>query len=268
MSATTEQSSTTPSPPFERILCVTDLAPGGAEAVRQAAVLAGPGGAIELLSVAPWRAPGTPRPQAEQIEALVRGTQLASALRVRCNTHIVEAVDEPTGVLQACADHDLVVVPASEAGLEVLSRAPMTVLVARRPSSASPFPDSVLAAVDATAEAYTAARVGARIAAWSDAPIAIVASPEHDARHQHALQDDVRAVEEITGTRPLVLDEHRDPVPSILCAAAEMEASLIVLGRRPGRPMTRVSTQVAGYADCSVLVVRPGSPLSSPGTPT
>src|SRR5688572_21702946 len=127
MSATTEQSSTAPSPPFERILCVTDVAPDGRAAVRQAAVLAGPDGAIDLVSVAPWRPPGAPRPQAEQIEALVTGTQLASALGVSCKTHIVEAIDEPTGVLQSRPDHDLLVVPAGEAGLQLLSRAPMTV---------------------------------------------------------------------------------------------------------------------------------------------
>lgn len=267
MSATTEQSSTAPSPPFERILCVTGLAAGGAEAVRQAAVLAGPGGAIDLVSVAPWRPPGTPRPQAEQIEALVMATRVTSGLGVSCETHIVEAIDEPAGVLERCAGHDLVVVPAGETGHEVLSRAPISVLVARAPSNASPFPDTVLVAVDGTAEAHAAARVGAQVAALGAAPVALVASPEHDASHQHALQDDARAVERITGTRPLVLDEHRGPVPSILCAAAEMEASLIVMGRRPGHPMTRVSAQVADSAHCSVLVVRPGPPLSPPRTP-
>jgi len=194
------------------------------------------------------------------------GTQVASALKVRCSTHIAEAVDEPTGVLQSCPGHDLVVVPAGETGLKVLSRAEVTVLVARAPSTAQPFPDSVLVAVDATAEASLAARVGAQIAVRRGAPIALVATPEHDASHQHALQDALGSVEEITGTRPLVLDEHRGPVPSILCAAAELEASLIVLGRRPGHPMTRVSTEVATSAECSVLVVRPGSPLSSPAT--
>jgi nucleotide-binding universal stress UspA family protein len=266
MSAIPQHSATAPSPPFERILCVTDDAPGGREAVRQAAALAGPEAAIDLVSVAPRRPPGAPRPQAEQIEALVRGTQLAEALRVRCSTHIVEANDEPTGVLQSCRDHDLVVVPAGESGLEVVSRAPVSVLVTRAPSTAPPFPDTVLVAVDATPEAGVAARVGAQIAVRGGAPIALVATPEHDASHQHALQAEVRAVEEITGTRPLVLDEHRGPVPSILGAASELEACLIVLGRRSGHPVTRVSTQVAASADCSVLVVRPGSPLSSPAT--
>ena len=67
-------------------------------------------------------------------------------------------------------------------------------------------------------------------------------------------------MERITGERPLVLDEHRGPVPSILAAAASVEASLIVMGRRPGAHDRSVSAQVAGAAACSVLVVRPLSP--------
>ena len=263
MSVSTEPSSTTHRPLFGRILCVTLFTAAGAEAVRQAAILAGPGGTIELVSVAPERPPGMPRPQAEQIEALVMGTRVSRELGVGCVTHIVEAFDEPGGVLERCAGHDLVVVPASATGLAVFSRAPIAVLVTRAPSVSSTFPESVLVAVDGTAEAHAAAQIGAAIASGSGALVTLVASPEHDAAHQHALQDDVRAVEQVTGTRPLVLDEHRSPVPSILTAAAEMEASLIVIGRRPGHAMTRVSTQVAGSAGCSVLVVRCGSPLSS-----
>ena len=260
MSASTEQPATTQRPLFERILCVTSVAAAGAEAVRQAAALAGPGGTIDLVSVAPERPPGMPRPQAEQIEALVMGTQIASAAGVSCEPHIVEAIDEPTGVLGHCTGHDLVVVPAGATGLGLFSRAPISVLVTRESSGGSALPQSVLVAVDGTAEAHAAARLGARIASVCGALVTLVASPEHDALHQHALQDAVRAVEAITGTRPVVLDEHRGPVPSILAAAAEMEASLIVIGRRPGHPVNRVSTEVAGSADCSVLVVRPARP--------
>src|SRR5829696_4687074 len=259
MSASTEQPATTQRPPFDRILCVTSFAAAGAEAVRQAAALAGPGGTIDLVSVAPERPPGMPRPHAEQIEALVMATQMASAADVSSEPHIVEAIDEPTGVLERCTGHDLVVVPAGATGFGLLSRAPISVLVTRG-SSGSALPQSVLVAVDGTAEAHAAARLGAGIASVCGALVTLVASPEHDAAHQHALQDAVRAVAEITGTRPLVLDEHRGPVPSILAAAAEMEASLIVVGRRPGHPVNRVSTEVAGSADCSVLVVRPARP--------
>src|SRR5215208_1777034 len=126
MSASTEQPATTQRPLFERILCVTSVAAAGAEAVRQAAALAGPGGTIDLVSVAPERPPGMPRPQAEQIEALVTGTQMASAAGVSSEPHIVEAIDEPTGVLERCTGHDLVVVPAGATGFGLFSSAPHT----------------------------------------------------------------------------------------------------------------------------------------------
>lgn len=256
MSATANEPSSTRTPPFERILCLTGLTREGAEAVRQASVLAGPGATIDLVTVAPRRPPGMPHPQAEQIESLVIGDRLASGHDVASRPHIAEAADESSGVLDSIAGHDLVVVPDSGTGLEVLSRAATSVLVARAPTSATPLPESILVAVDGTAEAHAAARLGAELSVGHGVPVTLVATPEHDMSHQHALQHDIEAVERITGTRPLVLDEYRGPVPSILAAAAGVEASLIVLGRRSGSPFPSVSAEVARTADCSVLVVR------------
>jgi nucleotide-binding universal stress UspA family protein len=256
MSATANEPSPTRTPPFERILCLTGLTREGAEAVRQAAILAEPGATIDLVTVAQRRPPGMPHPQAEQIESLVIGDRLASGHDVESRPHIAEAADEPTGVLDNVVGHDLVVVPDSGTGLEVLARAATSVLVARAAASDTPFPESILVAVDGTAGAHAAARLGAELSVRHGAPVTLVATPEHDMTHQHALQHDIEAVEQITGTRPLVLDEHRGPVPSIVAAAAGVEASLIVLGRRPGSPIPSVSAEVARAAGCSVLVVR------------
>jgi hypothetical protein len=256
MSATANTPSPTRTPPFERILCLTGLSAEGAQAVRQAAVLAGPGATIDLVAVAPRRPSGRPHPQAEQIESLVIGDRLASEHAVKSRPNIAEADDEPAGVLATLAGHDLVVVPDSGTGLEVLSRAAPSVLIAREATPPAPFPESILVAVDATAEAHAAARLAAALSVRHGTSLALVATPEHDATHQHALRHHIETVERITGERPLVLDEHRGPVPSILAAAASVEASLIVLGRRPGSPTLSVSAEVAGAADCSVLVVR------------
>ena len=258
MSATVQHPSTASEHLFVRILCVTDLSAGGAEAVRQAAVLAGPRGAIDLISVAPSRPPGTPRPQAAQIEALVAGAGLAAERAVESTPHIVEATDEPAGVLESVADHDLVVMPAGDAGLEVLRHAPGSLLLARRPPEGSPFAESILVAVDGSAEAHTASRLAADLAVRHDAIVTLVATPEHDASHQHALQHDIHTIERITGTRPLVLDEHGSVVRSILAAAGAVQASMIVMGRRPGTPSRSVSAEVASAAPCSVLVAHPG----------
>jgi nucleotide-binding universal stress UspA family protein len=256
MSATANEPSSTRTPPFERILCLTGLTRDGAEAVRQAAILAGPGATIDLVTVTPRRPPGIPHRQAEQIESLVIGERLASEHAVESRPHIAEAADVLTGVLDSVPGHDLVVVPDSGSGLELLARAETSVLVARTANSSTPFPESILVAVDGTAEAHAAARLGATLSVRHDTFVTLVATPEHDASHQHALQRDIETVERLTGTRPLVLDEHRRPVPSILAAAAGVEASLIVLGRRPGSPSPSVSAEVARAADCSVLVVR------------
>ena len=258
MSATAEDPPTTPEQLFGRILCVTDLSDGGAEAVRQAVELADPGRAMDLMSVAPRRLPGKPHPQAEQIEALVAGTGLAVERHVSSALHIVEADDEPSGVLERSADRDLVVMAAGDAGLEVLRRGSTSLLLARTPPSGSPCPKSILAAVDGSTESHNAARHAAWLAVRQHAIVTIVATPEHDAAHQHALERDIRTVEQITGTRPLVLDEYRGPVPSILAAAASVQASVIVIGRRPGNPGRSVSAEVARTAPCSVLVVRGG----------
>lgn len=262
MSAYPERHVTPQEPVFERILCATELSECGAEAVRQAAVLAGAGGSLEIVSVAPERPPGAPRPQARQIEALVYASVLVSEHGVRAETHIVEAAGEAAGLLARCAGHDLLVAPAGDATLTAMARAPIPVLVARPAPVGSAFPQSILVAVDGTPAAHDAARLAARLAARRGGLVALVATPEHDAQHQHALEDDLAAVSAITGARPLVLDEQRPPVPAILGAAAIMDATLIVIGSRPGTPTDSVSAAVARDANCSVLVLRPGRPIS------
>ncbi len=247
-------------PVFERILCATELTDAGAEAVRQAAVLAGAGGSLEIVSVAPRRPPGAPRPQARQIEALVNASALAEAAGVRATTHIVDAAGETAGLLTRCAGHDLLVAAASEPSLAALPEAPVPVLIARPAPAGSSFPDSIIVAVDGTPAAHEAACVAGRLAARHGALVALVAAPEHDAPHQQALEADVEALRELTGTRPLVLDEQRLPVTAILGAATSAGASLIVLGSRPGSPAGSISAQIARRARTSVLVMRPHRP--------
>jgi nucleotide-binding universal stress UspA family protein len=190
-----------------------------------------------------------------QIEALARGSIVASQTGVQSTVHIAETSDEPATVADWSRDHGLLVLPAGRLARRVLALADGPVLIARRSPQ---LLESVLVAVDGTAEAHAAALVGACLAARHVADVALVAAPEHDAVHQSALLRDAAAVEQITGRRPLVLDEHGAPAPSIVGAAAAIEASLIVLGSRPGRPVGSVSAEVAERATCSVLVLRPG----------
>jgi nucleotide-binding universal stress UspA family protein len=238
---------------FGAVLCVTDGSPASTEAVRRAARLAGDGGRLDLLALAPDPPQGRPRPQAAQIEALVSATAVASRERVHANVQIAETSDGPATVAARARGHDLLVLPPGRLARAMVARAELPVLVARPGPQAL---DSVLVAVDGTAQAHAAALLGAELAARDDAQLALVATPEHDAAHQHALQRDAAAVERITGRRPLILDEHGPPVTSIVGAAATLKASLIVLGSRPEHHADSVSAQVAERATCSVLVLR------------
>jgi nucleotide-binding universal stress UspA family protein len=216
------------SPVFGRILCATDGSTTGEAAVRLAARIAGPGGALEIVAIAPPYLPGAPHPQPRQIEALVNARAIAATLGVSAEGHIVEAAGEPAGVLEHAAGHDLLVVPPSDADA-VLAAARTSVLVAR------PTPDdrdSVFVALDDSPAVHHAVSVGAVLVTHLRASVAIVATPEHD--------------------------EQSARVTAILCAAKSRDASLIVLGSRPGAPAASISRAVAREASCSVLALGPG----------
>jgi nucleotide-binding universal stress UspA family protein len=222
MSAMTHQPATRTAATFTRILCATDLSTGGAAAVSQAAILAGAGTTLETHALAP---------RAGADELLARS-----------------------------AGHDLLVVPAGDAAGSALAAADdIPVLVARALPEGCTFPESILVALDATPAAHAAARLAGRLAAEHGALIAVVATPEHDAPHRHALEEDVAAITRLTSTRPLVLDEQCPPVRAIVGAARRLDATLIVLGSRPGTPAGSVSAEVARTAHCSVLVLRPSN---------
>lgn len=208
-------------PLFASVLCAIDEPGDGPETVRQAAQLAGAGAAFDL----------------------------------------VEASEGTETVLERCAGHDLLVLPAGPLARAVLPCSPIPVLVVRAAPGAS-FPESVLIAVDETPQAHAAARTGARLAARNRAHVALVAAPEHDELHQRALTEHLATVERISSRRPLVLDEYGDPASSIVAAAVNLDASVIVLGSRARRAAESVSARVADQAPCSVLVLRPDAAVS------
>lgn len=249
-------------PALARVLCFTDHSLAGAEAVRQAALLTAPGDRLDIVAVPPSRPAGMPRPQADQIEALVAARVIARDLGVRPDTRVVEAADEASGMLQPCAGHDLLVVP--ETAATVVAQSPIAVLVARPTPAGSSFMDSILVAVDGSGAAHDAACLAARLATRFGSLVALVATPEHDEVHREALQNDIAAVTAITGARPLVLDEQRAVEPSILGAAASTGATTIVLGSRPGTHTHSVSATLARDAACSVLVLRPATGVRPP----
>ena len=221
MNALAEHPSHTATPLFASVLCAIEDPREDAETVRQAAGVAGAGATFDLVHVS----------------------------------------GEAHAVLQRCAGHDLLVLPAGELARAVLPRSPVPVLVVR-PAPCTRFPESVVVAVDETPEAHAAARTGARLGTRTGAHIALVAAPEHDELHQRALAEHLATVELLSSRRPVVLDEYGPPAAAIVAAASNLDASLVVLGSRPGRPDDSVSAAVADRAPCSVLVLRPGAAFS------
>ena len=202
-------------PLFASVLCAIEDPGGDAETVRQAARLAGPGAAFDL----------------------------------------VEATADAEAVSARSAGYDLLVLPAGRLARAVVPRSTIPVLVVR-PSPGADGPGSVLIAVDETPEAHAAACTGARIAARDGAHLAVVAAPEHDELHRRALAEHLATVERISSRRPLVLDEYGSPATAVVVAATNLEASLVVIGSRRGRPADSVSARVAEQAPSSVLVLR------------
>src|SRR5215217_7592489 len=90
-------------PTFRRILCATGTSARDDEAVRQAAILAGPGATVSLVAVEPEHEHGAPHPVAHEIKSLVEAGLIAAELGAHGDPHIVEARDEVTGMLARSA---------------------------------------------------------------------------------------------------------------------------------------------------------------------
>ena len=214
-------------------MCGVGGDPCDREAVRQAALLAGSDGALELLSVVgPHRM--LQRHRADR--ALAQAAVVARELGALPETRMVDAVDVPDAVLTTAADHDLLVVGTHErhrTGDRLLGRlesvavrrAGRAVLVARHGPADVPFPARVLVADDGGPEAGPALRVAQRLARRHGSELIVAA-----------------------------------PAPRALARlAGEVGASLAVVGgRRPGgrHALGNAAERLVHEAPCSVLVVR------------
>jgi nucleotide-binding universal stress UspA family protein len=262
--------------PFSRVLCAVDGSEASIEAVRQAAILAGPDGQVTLLAVAgrsrvaglemaelsPWRAE----------TVLEDAGRLVAEAGSKATTSMEESPDPSDVILRRAEDFDLLALgapPASRIGGILLRsvassathRATVPLLVARPALEGASFPTPVLVASDGGPGSPLLVEIGAAIARTHRGRAALVhVVDEHAGRSTYSYSDQAVRLYRVTGVHPHV-DVRRGQAHEVIVDAARRPAcSLIVIGSRGlsgVKAVGSVSERVAHGAPCSVLIVRP-----------
>jgi nucleotide-binding universal stress UspA family protein len=261
-------------PVFPSILCGIDGTRSSYEAARQAALLAGDGAALTYLAVT-WEVGYGPTAVAllsrrHAADALARARDVARELGIVPELVEVEGEYAALRLTEEARGHDLLAIgihSRSRAGgilvgtaaSTVIHRSPVPVLLARRPRGGDDVPASILLAVDGTPASRAAAELTARLAHRHESRVAIIAPQDHDAGLRHELAAEAAELLAATGREPLILDEHGPAHTCVPLAAADLGASLVVLGSRGltgVKALRSASERIAHAAPCSVLVVR------------
>jgi nucleotide-binding universal stress UspA family protein len=280
----TAESSITPFPsiasvalaaPFPSILCAVNGSRGSHVAVEQALALAGTDGAVHFVAFSDERGEGAMRmarvgsKRAEQ--ALLDARRAAREHGVAATTEHLSRPDSRHGLLEAARDHDLLVLGThghsraegillGSTAAFALHKSQGPVLVARPAPPGHRPGDRVILASDGSAGDRALAEVAAAIAGRDNGSVTLLhvqgtATPGI----RRELAQEATDVFALTGTEPVVVTVHGQPAPTIVSAAAELEATLVVLGSRGlegVRALGSVSERVGARAHCSVLVLR------------
>ena len=135
--------------------------------------------------------------------------------------------------------------------------APCSVLISRLGTEA--FPGRILHAGDGSSNSLEAARVAGAIAARHGADVTTLHVDRGDPDQPAVASEESLAIAEAAGAKPSVLRKQGRPQRVIVQTAAEIGASLIVLGSRGQTGLSAlgsVSESVVHHASCSVLIVR------------
>lgn len=262
-------------PIFASIVCGVDGSRPGFEAARQAALLAGDSAALTYVAVSWEQGTGV-----SAVATLSHGHARVCLRRVRdearelgVNPSLVDehAIDPARRLVELAEGQDLLVlgirghsraagIVLGSAATAAVHRAPVPVLVARRPPEGVEFPDRIVLATDGTPMSDAAAKLTARLAARHHASVAIVGARDGELPFAHGLAEHAARIRAATGTEPVMLGEPGAPHRAVAAAARDFGASLVVTGSRglSGAAAARsVSERIAHSAPCSVLVVRP-----------
>lgn len=261
--------------PFARIVCGINGTRSSAVAVAWAIELAGVDATIEFLAFTDVRGTGP---------TLMAGTGIArtehalhAALRAAAERRVAATAErhhhaEPRrALLERACDRDLLVVGAhlgSRAGgimlgstaTLALHECPVPVLIARPVAGGRALGERVLVATTGSGSERRAAAIAAAVAARAGGTVTLLhleGPAGAGVRHELALE--ATDVLRVAGSDPVVVTIRGHGADPIVDAAAELGATLLVLGSRGlsgVRALASVSERVGAGAPCSVLVVR------------
>jgi nucleotide-binding universal stress UspA family protein len=255
---------------FSRVLVGVDGTEAGFEACRQARVLVEPDGSLELVCAvetalavytgfsASWVAAEMEREGADALVAAAEivGRSASSRLMRGAPTPTLLRELEQTGAsLVAIGSHGhrrLSEMVLGGVAVELLHRAPCSVLIARKQPAEASFPRSLVVGIDGSTEAEHALAIALALEARFSIPLRIVTAIGESSDAPRPRRRRSLRVEEIDGAPVEALQE------------ASSDADLLIVGSRGLhglRALGSVSERVAHCALCSVLVVR-GSELS------
>jgi hypothetical protein len=201
---------------FASVLCGTDNSASGVVARRQATWLAGPDGLVELI------------PRREL-------TDLAS---------------QP--LAERCRDYDLLVIGSEGDRQTPIVSAPVPALLARWCPAGRDVTDEILVAVGDHAGTGRAAELAAQLAVRRRGSVSLVPAPGRSHDLSRAIAATQRIVLCTAGTTPRMLARPEANIPR---AAAEIGASLVVLGVGHDAWNAEEAADIARHIGCSVLVV-------------
>jgi nucleotide-binding universal stress UspA family protein len=204
---------------FRSVLCGVDRGVDSRAAHEQAVWLASAGGTVEVV-----RAPELTR----------RGRR---------------------ALLDACEGHDLLAVGAGAGVLAVVEHAPIPVLIGRWSALDREVTDTVLVAVDDSPASSRAVEFAGLLAADHDGTVMVLVAPARDAALERAIAASRRVLFRITGATAPLLGERLAREDAIPSAALAADASLVVLGTGDSRNSRRMTAQIAGRVQSSVLSI-------------
>ena len=258
---TSELSATGTGSVFTRVLVGVDGTEPGFEACRQAGVLVGPEGSLELVcAVETGSGFSASRVVAEMeregADALTAAAEIvgrsASKLLIRGapTATLLRELEQTSASLVAVGSHGhrrvTEMMLGGVAG-ELLQQAPCSVLIARKPAVEALFPRSLLVGIDGSAEAERALAIALSLEARFAIPLRIVTAVREKSGTSRRRRLRAVCIEEI--------DERL--VDALQKASADVDLLIVgSCGLHGARALGSISERIARCAACSVLVVR------------